>query len=164
MNKSPSSTYKIRFSDCDLFEHLNNARYLDYFLNAREDHLKEAYNIDLNQFLQQDLAWLIKSHNIIYLRPAMYQEIVQIKTSLTNATDELLFVEMVMTDEQETHLKAALWTSFIPINIKTKKRQNHPAAFMEFALSIEKGEVTDWENTTERLSKILTELKSKNLS
>lgn len=61
MNKSPSSTYKIRFSDCDLFGHLNNARYLDYFLNAREDHLKEAYNIDLTQFLQQDMAWLIKA-------------------------------------------------------------------------------------------------------
>lgn len=71
---------------------------------------------------------------------------------------------MVMTDEQETHLKAALWTSFIPINIKTKKRQNHPAAFMEFAYSIERSEVIDWENTTERLSKIHAEFKSKNLS
>lgn len=89
MNRSPSSTCKIRFSDCDLFGHLNNACYLDYFLNTREDHLKEAYNIDLNQFLQQDLAWLVKSNIITYLRPAIYQEIVRIKTSLTKATEEL---------------------------------------------------------------------------
>ena len=29
-----------RFSDCDPFGHLNNARYIDYFINAREDHLR----------------------------------------------------------------------------------------------------------------------------
>ena len=41
MNKNPNLDYKIRFNDGDLFGHLNNSRYLDYFINAREDHLKE---------------------------------------------------------------------------------------------------------------------------
>ena len=29
----------VRFQDCDPFGHLNNARYIDYFLNARQDQI-----------------------------------------------------------------------------------------------------------------------------
>jgi len=36
-NKILQSTYQVRFQDSDPFRHLNNARYLDYFVNARED-------------------------------------------------------------------------------------------------------------------------------
>ena len=41
------SNMKIRFQDCDPFNHLNNAAYLNYFMNAREDHLIENYGIDI---------------------------------------------------------------------------------------------------------------------
>jgi acyl-CoA thioester hydrolase len=41
------STKKIRFQDCDPFNHLNNGRYVDYYINSREDQLLENYNIDL---------------------------------------------------------------------------------------------------------------------
>lgn len=163
MNKTPVSTYKIRFSDCDLFGHLNNARYLDYFFNAREDHLKESYNIDLKEFLQQDLAWLIKSHEIIYLQPALYLETVHIQSSLIKVTDKMMLVEMIMKDELESQVKAAIWTTFIPVNLQTKKVQNHNASFMEFARSIERNDRTDEEDTHQRLLKILSEIKCNNL-
>ncbi|MGB0837938.1 MAG: acyl-CoA thioesterase, partial [Flavobacteriaceae bacterium] len=38
---------RIRFQDCDPFNHLNNGKYIDYFVNAREDHLLEFYNLNL---------------------------------------------------------------------------------------------------------------------
>ena len=50
MNKSPNSNYKIRFNDCDMFGHLNNSRYLDYLINAREDHLKDYYSFDFTEY------------------------------------------------------------------------------------------------------------------
>ncbi len=34
-NKEPETQIVIRFQDCDPFGHLNNARYIDYFVNAR---------------------------------------------------------------------------------------------------------------------------------
>ena len=37
-----SSTAIIRFQDCDPYSHLNNGRYLDYFMNAREDQVWAA--------------------------------------------------------------------------------------------------------------------------
>jgi acyl-CoA thioester hydrolase len=35
LEKVPESEALIRFPDCDPFNHLNNSRYIDYFINAR---------------------------------------------------------------------------------------------------------------------------------
>ena len=137
MNKEPQSIYTVRFSDCDLFGHLNNARYLDYFLNAREDHLKSYYQLDLATYYLKGIGWLVGSHEINYLKPAKYNEEVTIKSSLIKANDQYLLVEMQMTNVEETALKAVIWTRFIPVNVKTGKRENHPNDFMEFAKGIE---------------------------
>ena len=42
-----SSTAVIRFQDCDPYAHLNNGRYLDYFMNAREDQLLKMYGFNI---------------------------------------------------------------------------------------------------------------------
>ncbi len=137
MNKEPQSNYTVRFSDCDLFGHLNNARYLDYFLNAREDHLKDYYQLDLVTFYQQGIGWVVGSHEINYLKPAKYNEKVTIKSSLIRANDQYLLVELQMMNAEHTEVKAIMWTRFIPVSVKTGKRENHPSEFMEFARSIE---------------------------
>ena len=46
----------IRFSDCDPFNHLNNARYIDYFINAREDQLLANINFNIYIILRQSMA------------------------------------------------------------------------------------------------------------
>lgn len=137
MNKEPQSIYTVRFSDCDLFGHLNNARYIDYFLNAREDHLKDYYQFDLTTYYLQGIGWVVGSHEINYLKPAKYNEKIAIKSSLIKANDQYLFVELLMMNAEQTEIKAVMWTRFIPVSVKTGKRENHPSAFMEFARSIE---------------------------
>jgi len=137
MEKSPASNYKIRFSDCDLFGHLNNARYLDYFLHAREEHLEQHYGLRLDSYYKEGTSWVVGGHQIAYLKPAMYSENVAIESRLLLAETNSLLIEMVMTDHNRTHLKSVLWTRFVPIDIKTGKRQSHPESFMEFAKSIE---------------------------
>ena len=137
MNKTPASFYTVRFSDCDLFGHLNNARYIDYFLNAREDHLRNEYNFDLNDFYGKGMGWLVGAHEISYLRPANYNENVFIQTALIKAATDHLLVEMIMMDENKTHIKSVIWTKFFHINIKTGRKENHADEFMEFAKSVE---------------------------
>ena len=41
------SKMKVRFHDCDPFNHLNNSRYIDYIVTARGDQLLENYNLDI---------------------------------------------------------------------------------------------------------------------
>jgi len=143
MKKDPFSFYTIRFSDCDPLGHLNNARYIDYFLNAREDHLKNDYGLKLNEFYKQGLGWFVRSHEINYIRPAQYNEIVHIQSSLPKAGDDFLFVEMQMMDEKQTHTKALLWTIFVSVSTTTGKRLKHSAGFMEFAKAIERVDLLD---------------------
>ncbi|MEP7252180.1 MAG: acyl-CoA thioesterase [Ginsengibacter sp.] len=160
MNKTPSSYYTVRFGDCDLFAHLNNARYLDYFINAREDHLKEAYGVDLALYYQQGISWVVGTHQITYLRPAAYNERVFISSTLIELSTDLLLVEMIMTDEKQSHLKAFLWTKFIPINVTTGRKESHPENFMEFAKSIKNDETDNTEDYQKRLQHMVRKIKA----
>ncbi|RYG08277.1 MAG: acyl-CoA thioesterase [Chitinophagaceae bacterium] len=164
MNKEPQSIYTVRFSDCDLFGHLNNARYLDYFLNAREDHLKDQYQLDLATYYQQGIGWVVGSHEINYLKPAKYNEKVLIKSSLIKANDQYLLVELLMTNLEQTEVKAIMWTRFIPISVKTGKRENHPSDFMEFARSIELETSFTGGSIKERILSLLKEKRTLNVS
>lgn len=163
MIKEPSSNYLIRFSDCDMFGHLNNARYFDYFNNARQDHLKQAYQLDLNDFYQQGVGWVTATHNISYLKPAAFNEVVCIQSTLIKANEEYLLVEFLMMDEKKSHIKAILWTKFVSINIKTGKKEMHPAKFMDFARSIQNEHVDMSKGISQRLSGLLAAIKTTNI-
>jgi len=47
MEKLLTKLVKIRFQDCDPFNHLNNSKYIDYFINTREDQLLEYYGLEI---------------------------------------------------------------------------------------------------------------------
>src|SRR6478735_5357749 len=108
MNKTPSSTSKIRFHDCDMFGHLNNARYVDYMIDARQDHLKESYNFDYKDYYKINQGWVVTYHEIQYLKPAFFDEIVCIQSSLLEVESDALGIEILMTNEARTRLKAIL--------------------------------------------------------
>jgi YbgC/YbaW family acyl-CoA thioester hydrolase len=131
MEKFPQSFYTIRFNDCDPFGHLNNSKYIDYFLNAREDHLKEHYDIDLKVWAQEGNAFVVSAHEIRYLRPATYSELVAIRSVLIATGESWLQVEMTMFG-QDGQLKAILWTTFTRIHPATGKRMAHPPEFQPF--------------------------------
>ncbi|MCF6133156.1 acyl-CoA thioesterase [Flavobacterium wongokense] len=154
MEKKPNSVYKVRFSDCDLFGHLNNARYIDYFMNAREDHLKDYYNLKLTDYYQKGISWVVTSHEIAYLRSAVYDEMVNIESSLLLAEADGLYVELIMADETKTHLKAVMRTKFTPINPKTGKKEIHTAEFMEWAKSIENTSAGNTKNLQDRIKEL----------
>jgi YbgC/YbaW family acyl-CoA thioester hydrolase len=143
--------YTVRFSDCDPMGHLNNARYIDYMLNAREDHLKQAYQINLLEYHKQGIAWVVRRHDIQYVRPAFYNEVVCIESRLIELSESHVLVEMLMFDEQQTTLKAILWTNFTSVDVKTGRRKEHPAAFMEFAAGVKVDDVNIPAGVTERV-------------
>ncbi|MES1226910.1 MAG: acyl-CoA thioesterase [Bacteroidota bacterium] len=132
MQQLLQSFYTIRFPDCDPFGHLNNSRYIDYMLNAREDHLKEFYQLDLSSFYKKGIGWMVAKHEIQYIKPALYNERVCIQSGLIDVGESLLQVEMTMWDEAVKKCKAILWTTFTSVNLKTGKRENHDQEFGEF--------------------------------
>ncbi len=159
MNKTPGSAYIVRFSDCDPFGHLNNARYLDYFNNAREDHLKEAYQMDLNELYKKGTGWLAVNHNITYLKPAAFNEKVYIQSSLLQADDSNLLVEFLMMNEARTQLKAHMWTRYVPVSLSTGKKDIHSSEFMAFLDTILVTDVAVGEGSAPRLAALIAGLK-----
>lgn len=116
----------IRFPDCDPFRHLNNARYLDYFMNAREDHLKQNMGFDLYASAkEQAFAWVVSGHEIAYTSPATLMETVVIDSSLLQFAERYALVEMRMWDEPKQVLKALLWSRFVPVDLRTGKSVPH---------------------------------------
>lgn len=147
--------YKIRFNDCDSFKHLNNSGYIDYMLNAREDHLYEFHDISMTGLYEKGSGWMVNKHEIVYLSPAFYSENVCIKSDLIKLGDDSLLVEMSMWDESQKQLKALLWTKFIHFNIQTGKRDKHPQWFIELATGFENKVLQQANSLNERLSMLV---------
>ncbi|RPE08971.1 acyl-CoA thioesterase [Chitinophaga lutea] len=131
MTKEPVSQYIIRFNDCDPFSHLNNASYINYFMNAREDHLVDAYGIQLKDYAVKGLGWVVTEHQIAYLKPALVAEKVQIFSRVLDFSSSYIRVEMWMTDDEKKKVKSVLWSTFTHIDLKTGRRAEHDPQMME---------------------------------
>lgn len=140
MNQLPkvlTTKTKIRFQDCDPFNHLNNGSYLDYFMNHREDALIENYNLDIYKIAKkQGKSWVSSSNQIAYLKPALLMETVIMESQLINYTNSELFVEMRMYNEDKSHLKAIIWCGFVHFNLLKQKREIHSDEFMSLFKSV----------------------------
>jgi len=131
--KTLQSTAQIRFPDCDPFNHLNNSRYLDYFINAREDHLYAAYGFSPYVYARdKGLSWVVGQNQIAYLKPAMLMETVVITSTILSLRERDILVEMMMWDQEKTQLKSVLWTVFVHYNFKTGKSEQHAPELIEY--------------------------------
>ncbi len=122
----------IRFQDCDPFNHLNNASYFNYMINAREDQILDHYNLAIYKHGQKTgKSWVVSSHQISYLKPAKLMELVTIESQLIQFSPKHLLVEIRMYNELKTALKAVLWSSFVYFNIAKSCSDVHPNNLME---------------------------------
>jgi acyl-CoA thioester hydrolase len=133
--KEPESTVVIRFQDCDPFGHLNNARYIDYFMNARTDQIAEHYGLHL---LQEggSKSWVVTKSQIAYFIPAKLLESVRIRTRILHAAERSLLVEGLMLDERAMHLKALLWMEFTYVDLHSGRSSQHPSDLMQLLNSL----------------------------
>ena len=131
--KTVTSQTKIRFQDCDPFNHLNNGSYINYFMNHREDMLVEHYDIDIYKMAKTiGKSWVSSSNQIAYLKPAFLMEIVTIESQLVHYTNSELHVEMRMYNEDKSELKAIIWCGFVHFNLLKQSREQHSEELMAF--------------------------------
>ncbi|GAB3196798.1 acyl-CoA thioester hydrolase [Pontibacter aydingkolensis] len=127
----------IRFEDCDPFGHLNNGRYIDYFLNAREDQVRENYRLDIYGHIKQTgNAWVVASNQIAYLREVKFMEWVKIKTCLMHFDSANLVTECQMLDKETGAVQAVIWSRFAYISIKKGQKTEHSPELMQLFQSV----------------------------
>jgi YbgC/YbaW family acyl-CoA thioester hydrolase len=133
LKKILESKMKIRFHDCDPFNHLNSSRYIDYFLTARGDQLIDEYDFNIYNLAQTSgIGWVSAQTQISYLIPAHLMEEVTIETQLIGYSAKSLLLEAFMWNADKTDLKALLWTKLVHINLQTQSSHAHSPALMEF--------------------------------
>jgi YbgC/YbaW family acyl-CoA thioester hydrolase len=153
------SEYLIRFPDCDPFNHLNNSRYLDYFINGREDHLVKFHQFNIYDLAREKgISWVVSKNQIAYLKPAFLMETVVIQSAILRMDEREILVEMRMWNRDKSTLKAFLWTNFVHFNLRTQRSELHSEELMlrfkSYSLSLDAA--VDFE---QRLAQIKTELR-----
>ncbi len=137
LEKILESKAKIRFQDCDPFNHLNNAAYINYLINAREDQLIAYYDIDIYKLGKTEgKSWVVGSNQIAYLRPAFLMEDVIIDSQLLGYTNSTIKVEMRMWNKDKTELKAVMWSTLVHFNLVKLRSEMHSDYFMDLFESV----------------------------
>jgi len=130
--QTPETVHRVHFQDCDVLGHLNNARYLDYFLNAREDHVAAHYALNLGELARaQGAAWVITKHHLSYLRAAQQGVTVRILSQIIHFDNSNLVLEMQMRDAAGTRLLALLWSEMAYVTTPGGTRTDHANAVMD---------------------------------
>lgn len=131
------STVKIRFQDCDPFNHLNNAAYINYLINAREDEVVEKYGLDIYKIAKTEgKSWVVGSNQIAYLKPAFLMEQVVVQSQLIRFNESELRVEFRMLTEDKSEVKAVMWSHLVYFNFMSKKRDTHSDYFTNLFESV----------------------------
>lgn len=132
MEKEISTVVKVRFSDCDPIGHLNNVKYLEYMLNAREDHVELFYGFTYEEYTRRTgCTWIAIQNEIAYLKEVRYNSKVVISSKTIELSDRISKVEILMKSEDEQTIYAVLWITVIYFNLKTRKSESQPAELLE---------------------------------
>ena len=157
--KEPHSKTIVRFQDCDPFGHLNNAAYINYFINAREDHLKLFYGFDVyRHHKEKNENWFITKNQIAYFQPCGIMEEVLVKTRLLRMTNNVVLIEGLMFDTAGEKLKSVIWIEFRYVNTATGRLARHPENLMELLAAVQ---YTDGQPITENFDERLKQVKAK---
>ena len=105
MQKEISSESRIRFSDCDPIGHLNNVKYLEYMLNAREDHVESGYGFTYEEYTRKTgCTWITIQNEIAYLKEVRYNQKVVISSKTVFISERTSTIEILMKSEDEKWL------------------------------------------------------------
>ena len=142
MQKELSSVVRVRFSDCDPIGHLNNVKYLEYMLNAREDHVENGYGFTYEEYTRKTgCTWITVQNEIAYLKEVRYNAKVLISSKTIDLGDRLSKVEILMKSEDGQTIHSVLWLTVIYFNMKTRKSDSQPEdtknLFRKFLVDLE---------------------------
>lgn len=132
MKKEISTKVKVRFSDCDPIGHLNNVKYLEYMLNAREDHVEQFYGFTYEEYTRKTgCTWIAIQNEIAYLQEVRCNSVVQISSKTIDISDRVSKLEILMKSEDGETIHAILWMTVIYFNMKTRRSEFQPEEIKE---------------------------------
>lgn len=116
---SHTSQIKVRGFHLDIYQHVNNARYLEFLEEARWEYLEDTG--DLEYFQSLDLAWVIVNININYRASATMGQTLDVTTGLSKVGGKSAVFNQVITLAGTETIVADADITFVLLNQKTGK-------------------------------------------
>jgi len=113
------TTIKVRGYHLDVYQHVNNARYLEFLEEARWQWLEEVNAF--NWLKEQQLAFVVVNININYRRPAVLGDVLAIDSQMKQLNGKSgMIAQRVVLEASDTVVADAALT-FVCIDLRTQK-------------------------------------------
>lgn len=108
---------KVRGFHIDVYQHVNNARYLEFLETARWEWLdnKESFQ----WMAQNNIAFIVVNININYRKPAVLGDVLQIDSRVEQLNGKSGILKQVITCNGETVSDALI--TFVCIDLQTQR-------------------------------------------
>jgi len=110
---------KVRGYHLDMYQHVNNARYLEFLEEARWDFIESK--IDLNDWMKQGLGFVVANININYRKPASLDQVLEIHSRVSHINIKSATIEQKIFLEKSEILIANADVTFVIVDVKTGK-------------------------------------------
>jgi acyl-CoA thioester hydrolase len=102
-----STRVKVRFADCDLFGHLNNAKFVTFMEQARIEYFKAFPELNfLKKTENPELSIILAEISCSFKSPVFMDETLIVKIKTTELKRSSFFMEYEMTEEKTHRLVA----------------------------------------------------------
>ena len=110
---------KVRGYHMDVYQHVNNARYLEFLEEARWDGLESSAGF---QWMSANhIAFVVVNININYRRPAVLGDLLTVTSKVQQLNAKSGVLSQVVTLEPEGQVVADALITFVCIDLKTQK-------------------------------------------
>lgn len=110
---------KVRGYHMDVYQHVNNARYLEFLEEARWEGLENSAGFQW--MTEHNIAFIVVNINISYRRPAVLGDVLLITSDLQQLSGKSGVLSQVVTLEPEGQVVADALLTFVCIDLKTQK-------------------------------------------
>ena len=110
---------KVRGYHLDVYQHVNNARYLEFLEEARWDGLESSAGF---QWMSaHHIAFVVVNININYRRPAVLGDVLTVTSKVEQLNGKSGVLSQVVTLDPEGQVVADALITFVCIDLKTQK-------------------------------------------
>lgn len=107
----------VRGYHLDGYQHVNNARYLEFLEEARWECLSE----DIDYFMQQKIAWIVANININYRLPALLGQHLVIETTVSKIGNKSSILSQIIRCKETNNIIIDAEVTFVLFDTKTNK-------------------------------------------
>ena len=110
---------KVRGYHLNMYQHVNNARYLEFLEEARWHYVESK--LDLQEWIKDGLGFVVVNININYRKPASLNQILEIKSEMSKISHRSATIKQEIFLDGTTILIADVMVTFVIVDVHTGK-------------------------------------------